>query len=1197
MERIGTDSISTDEVARMKRQLLHGPKPSEQGSIRSPTAFRRDLLKPEAARAEQSESLPSTVPESLDVARVPQPLARMSAPEVAADATQEISQEGIHAITRSRSKVETQATWQAGDTGAVDFSSWNPAGDSEPVAYSPTQRTQRHTQFPESQRFLQTPATAGRKRPHDGSSASVAKRPQLRSKSQDTPVGMGISQAFEATQAQTSPLDQVEPRSDRPSPEINVEHRPVGSSPLQRLPSSSVRPRSADPAPRYVSMRHSQAFRAQKQQEELAAEDSDSDSGESFLNGSKKKRRRSAGNTPPAADVEGWLRSTQASPIASPPIQAEEDLIEDRDSEAETEQEDDEAVVQRFSQRMALEPEDKENYVATLVPQTTMRPVRPLDEVAEVVQASPSLRQHRPPTAPNSSGSVAVENSQPSQPVPISQRPVKSSSISVLTLFRSLRRAVPPVPSPPDSQNGEADDKQGEEDRRSLDGNQVEDQPEIEEEAVEAVITEADQHASKPSTIAETDSARRKAQLSDTNASKQPASTTPFETAPTGLEPPATDTRTPRTKRKRIDETEELTTPSRTGMTQSQEFNAAEALLGSQMQIPSDDSPLRPRKRYRGTGPSLEIPETVSTSVKPMMPSSDSNADDGDELLKSQPAVQPRRIAPQTLQRDGTWDVQVTPSPQAPVRPVSVQKPEVVTEKRSTRPRKLTEKAKANAAQVVARKMHATGREVSVEREAAPPTPQQTPKSSSVVPQREQSVESTSTPATYRTAPAGEIVAPNAVFACFNGKSRAYFPARCLGKSNDGQKFTVQWPEFDPDDVDIYGVRRLELRIGDQVKVNMEGVQKVTYVVRGLKGQVSDSDVMTDQYGYSSVVIAPKQRKSLPAGVSTDSVREVPIANIYLDSNMWNQMKDRDFHYTTTGITTPAGELSSTPTSPASRQRRQNLAVDIPIAATAPKTEGLLAGLVFAISYDDEVRRKELIQMLKTNGAGIVNDSFSELFEPDSTTLRASFAGAGFTALLADKHSRKPKYLQALALGFPCLSGRWIEACLAQGKLLDWRKWLLPAGECEQLEGAVRSRLLPPMAVGEAELEDILAQRDQVLAGKKVMVIMGKGSKMRNYLFFMHAMGAVSVETIVDAKAAKECLDGGQAADIVYVEEEKLEAAEVVLKSSSEATVVSSGNRRGRKSKAAAAAVAAPSWKLLGTESLVQSLVLGELVS
>jgi hypothetical protein len=87
------------------------------------------------------------------------------------------------------------------------------------------------------------------------------------------------------------------------------------------------------------------------------------------------------------------------------------------------------------------------------------------------------------------------------------------------------------------------------------------------------------------------------------------------------------------------------------------------------------------------------------------------------------------------------------------------------------------------------------------------------------------------------------------------------------------------------------------------------------------------------------------------------------------------------------------------------------------------------------------------------------------------------------------------------------------------------------------------------------------------------------------------------VETVVDAKAAKEGLDGGQAADIVYVEEEKLEVTEQMLKSNTEAAVVSSGSRRGRKSKVMAAVVAAPSWKLLGTESLVQSLVLGELVS
>ncbi|VDN01142.1 unnamed protein product [Thelazia callipaeda] len=48
--------------------------------------------------------------------------------------------------------------------------------------------------------------------------------------------------------------------------------------------------------------------------------------------------------------------------------------------------------------------------------------------------------------------------------------------------------------------------------------------------------------------------------------------------------------------------------------------------------------------------------------------------------------------------------------------------------------------------------------------------------------------------------------------------------------------------------------------------------------------------------------------------------------------------------------------------------------------------------------------------------------------------------------LIADTHYRTHKYLTALALGVPCVSNQWIVDSAKEKKLLDYKKYMLPAG-------------------------------------------------------------------------------------------------------------------------------------------------------
>ena len=476
-----------------------------------------------------------------------------------------------------------------------------------------------------------------------------------------------------------------------------------------------------------------------------------------------------------------------------------------------------------------------------------------------------------------------------------------------------------------------------------------------------------------------------------------------------------------------------------------------------------------------------------------------------------------------------------------------------------------------------------------------------------------------------------DIVAPNMVFAIFSGNSRAYYPALCLGQADtDAKRFTVQWEDCDPGVVDEYGVRRLDLRIGDLVKVDLNDFPKVSHVIRGFKDKIElgNSDlnhIFTDVRGYQTLLVAPKQRKSLPANMSTEAVKKVPMSAIYLDSNMWNQMKDRVYKYKppiSSGLLTPM-ERSSTPSTPSSRSRRGTAAVIPPTSLAFDLTDGLFKTMAFAISYEDDVRKRALGKLVRENGGFVLEGSFldmlkSELMQGRDVVVKEEYANFTFAALLTDRHSRREKYLQALALGLPCLSGRWAEASVEMGILAEWTAYLLPAGESAELEGATKSRVLPlPWRKPLLTITDMIAARPEILSSMRVLVVTGKGkaaTKQKPYLSLVGVLLPNQIDLSLDLKGAKTMIesaaDSDEPIDIVFVDDRDMESAKEVLfpnnplEPKEEPRRRKEGNsRKGRTSQHAEAKTKneemddhrSPTVKIMCNEDIVQSLILGRL--
>ncbi|RSL64125.1 hypothetical protein CEP53_004214 [Fusarium sp. AF-6] len=288
-----------------------------------------------------------------------------------------------------------------------------------------------------------------------------------------------------------------------------------------------------------------------------------------------------------------------------------------------------------------------------------------------------------------------------------------------------------------------------------------------------------------------------------------------------------------------------------------------------------------------------------------------------------------------------------------------------------------------------------------------------------------------------------------------------------------------------------------------------------------------------------------------------------------------------------------------------SRSFRQSLA---PVHRTCK----LFEGMVFAISFQNQVKQQERTKLetkITQAGGTILAEGFQDMFEHSSimnTTslvideedaLKLTRAGceSGFTALIADSHSRKAKYMQALALGLPCLAHQWITACLNKGAIVDWEPYILCAGASAVLGNAIRSRTLAPSSAVDAKLAEVIDQRPRLLDGQRVLVVVDS-KKSRNdakepYIFLATVLGP-SISRVFSTQQARDVLQehekAGNPFDWLYIDK-GTGTVEAVLGPTEVA-----GNKRRRKSSQVPLRVG--NMRVLDDELVIQSLILGRIV-
>ncbi|KAI5200889.1 hypothetical protein E4T38_06360 [Aureobasidium subglaciale] len=503
-----------------------------------------------------------------------------------------------------------------------------------------------------------------------------------------------------------------------------------------------------------------------------------------------------------------------------------------------------------------------------------------------------------------------------------------------------------------------------------------------------------------------------------------------------------------------------------------------------------------------------------------------------------------------------------------------------------------------------------------------------------------------------------EVTQPDRVLALFKGTGQAYYPATCLGAATlDGLKLRIRFDDGTITQLDSFLVRRLDLRRGDQVKVDLQGMRNKVYVVVGFQDRIKDIDPesypKTDVHSFETLQLVPKDRDSVAEvpRAETAAILRVPVTSAYLTQTMWVRFEGRDYLPSTASMTTIATGNSSRPqtpvpqntalATPASRTRRGTVisvhtSTNTSIGSLArpdfapplPSGRGIFSGMAFAVSYSaDSPEKKRVLQLIQSQGGLTLDKGFDELFsvrdlsddpedtetptssatdEADALILSSRAQTLGFVALIADKHSRRAKYVQALALSLPCLSGRWILDSVTSAAPLPWSKYLLPAGESVFLSGAVRSRTLDPYLPNTVKLAQTVQDRERLLQGGRVLLVSaGAGGRKwearRAYAFLTIALGASVVRRVSGLDSAKRILDAEEGWGWVYVEGTIEEAENVLFKNGSVEDVGTGKKSKKRKREddgreKMVAIGREGKVKIVGDEFVVQSLILGDLM-
>lgn len=315
-----------------------------------------------------------------------------------------------------------------------------------------------------------------------------------------------------------------------------------------------------------------------------------------------------------------------------------------------------------------------------------------------------------------------------------------------------------------------------------------------------------------------------------------------------------------------------------------------------------------------------------------------------------------------------------------------------------------------------------------------------------------------------------DISCNNAVWYYFSDCN--YYPGKVVSqKENEPGFCTVQF-ETRQNDVKIEDIYYLDLRCGEKLHWKMNEYEVVALECRN----PNDSDVIRCIRGYDTVHLKRILRNGK---LSKDTIVD-SIGSVYITTEEWAKrakikLDDEGNKF---------GPLAELRRSARSRSARNSLSPikkvsescnnstteiyrdtfhDTTILHQIDSNRGtIFEKCLFVLSGLSDEDRKRTSYLIELQAGYVVNVGFEKLLVYDETSHRLKWQDSWlenyeFVCLVSGGFSRSPKYLEALALGFPVLHWRFIEQCLAKGqisvKIITQN--LLPSGESNRFTSSV----------------------------------------------------------------------------------------------------------------------------------------------
>ncbi|KAA8916814.1 hypothetical protein TRICI_000933 [Trichomonascus ciferrii] len=277
----------------------------------------------------------------------------------------------------------------------------------------------------------------------------------------------------------------------------------------------------------------------------------------------------------------------------------------------------------------------------------------------------------------------------------------------------------------------------------------------------------------------------------------------------------------------------------------------------------------------------------------------------------------------------------------------------------------------------------------------------------------------------------------------------AVYPVEVRG-NNDEHEVEVLFGDKRPGGISETNLFELELDIGDEVKIKQDK-SRIFIIVdlfetppEGYREEAEGLLPIRSKNNHQYVKVRDKKH---------DERRIVPIASLYLTRRMWTHFWDKCESYPT----------------------------------------GVFRNCVFALTLEEDSLRVQ--QAITSRGGTVVSTGLRDLISLHNGELRWADDEVGeytFAAVLAKDCKRTPKYLEGLALGWPCLSYRYVYDCMEYKELVHhWDSYLLGAGESDVLDKRIISQdisLFKQHWLQNTPLREQLALRRQPLDNVKTTI-------------------------------------------------------------------------------------------------------------